>query len=56
MKGFSTGGNYVNFLTEDEGPERIAAALGNGIGRLTEVKRRWDPENRFRANRNIAPA
>ena len=56
MKGFSTGGNYVNFLTADEGPERIAAALGHGVGRLAEVKRRWDPENLFRTNRNIPPA
>ena len=30
MKAFSTGGTYINFLTEDEGPERIEAALGNG--------------------------
>lgn len=56
LKAFSTGGNYVNFLTEDEGPERIAAALGGSVGRLAEIKRRWDPENRFRTNRNIAPA
>ncbi|WP_430886904.1 BBE domain-containing protein [Halomonas gemina] len=23
--------------------------------RLAEIKRRWDPDNRFRVNRNIAP-
>jgi hypothetical protein len=56
MKAFSTGGTYVNFLTEDEGPERIEAALGGGLQRLTEVKARWDPQNVFRANRNIKPA
>lgn len=55
LREFSTGGNYVNFLTEDEGPERIAAALGASGGRLAEVKRQWDPENRFRVNRNISP-
>ncbi|MDI5933780.1 FAD-binding oxidoreductase [Halomonas kalidii] len=55
LKAFSTGGTYINFLTEDEGPERIAAALGPALGRLAEVKRRWDPDNRFRVNRNIAP-
>jgi len=27
MRSFSTGGTYINFLTEDEGPERIKAAL-----------------------------
>lgn len=55
LREFSTGGNYVNFLTEDEGPERIAAALGSSGDRLAEVKRQWDPENRFRVNRNIPP-
>lgn len=55
LREFSTGGNYVNFLTEDEGPERIAAALGASGDRLAEVKRQWDPENRFRVNRNISP-
>ncbi|MDX1488551.1 MAG: FAD-binding oxidoreductase [Acidiferrobacterales bacterium] len=56
MRSFSTGGTYINFLTEDEGPERIKAALGNGLQRLAEVKARWDPENVFRTNRNIKPA
>jgi FAD/FMN-containing dehydrogenase len=56
MKSFSTGGTYINFLTEDEGPERIEAALGKGLKRLAEVKARWDPENVFRSNRNIKPA
>ncbi len=56
MKSFSTGGTYINFLTEDEGPERIEAALGKGLARLAEVKAKWDPQNVFRTNRNIAPA
>jgi FAD/FMN-containing dehydrogenase len=56
MRSFSTGGTYVNFLTEDEGPERIAAALGKGLPRLAEVKAKWDPHNVFRTNRNIKPA
>ena len=56
MKEFSTGGTYINFLTEDESPERVAAALGGSITRLREVKARWDPDNVFRVNRNIAPA
>jgi len=55
MKSFSTGGTYINFLTEDEGPERIKAALGTGFQRLAEVKARWDPQNVFRTNRNIKP-
>jgi FAD/FMN-containing dehydrogenase len=55
MKSFSTGGTYINFLTEDEGPERMEAALGKGLKRLAEVKASWDPENVFRTNRNIKP-
>ncbi len=56
MKRFSTGGTYINFLTEDEGAERIEAALGKGLDRLGEVKSKWDPKNVFRTNRNIKPA
>jgi FAD/FMN-containing dehydrogenase len=56
LKQFSTGGTYVNFLTEEEGDDRIQAAYGSNYGRLAEVKRAWDPENRFRMNKNIAPA
>ncbi len=56
MKQFSTGGTYINFLTQDEGPERIEAALGKGLERLVEVKAKWDPQNVFRTNRNIKPA
>ncbi len=55
LKRFSTGGNYINFLTEDEGAERVEAALGAGMERLREIKARWDPHNFFRTNRNIAP-
>jgi len=56
MKSFSTGGTYINFLTQDEGPERTEAALGGALQRLAEIKKRWDPDNVFRTNRNIKPA
>jgi FAD/FMN-containing dehydrogenase len=55
MKPFGTGGNYINFLTQDEGPERVEAALGPAIKRLAEIKTKWDPDNFFRTNRNIKP-
>lgn len=55
LKVFSTGGTYINFLTEDEGVEREAAALGSAMKRLKEIKKKWDPENMFRTNRNIKP-
>ncbi len=56
MNPFSTGGTYLNFLTEDDGPERTEAALATGLRRLAEVKAQWDPQNVFRTNRNIQPA
>jgi len=51
---FGTGGGYVNFLTDDEG-ERVAAAYATNYPRLQAVKKRYDPENLFRVNLNIAP-
>ncbi|HEX9268589.1 MAG TPA: FAD-binding oxidoreductase [Candidatus Limnocylindria bacterium] len=55
MRRFSTGGTYVNFLTEEEGSERIKAAYGKNHARLVELKTKWDPTNLFRLNKNIAP-
>ncbi|MCM8749774.1 FAD-binding oxidoreductase [Thermomicrobiaceae bacterium CFH 74404] len=52
---FSTGGVYVNFLG-NEGEARVRAAYGANYARLAEIKRRYDPENVFRFNQNIAPA
>jgi FAD/FMN-containing dehydrogenase len=56
LKVFSTGGTYVNFLTEEEVGDRAHAAYGRNYGRLAEIKKRWDPANIFRANKNIKPA
>ncbi len=56
LRRFSTGGTYVNFLTEEEGDERIHAAYGSHYDRLVEIKTKWDPANLFRMNKNIAPA
>ena len=51
----STGGLYVNFLgNEDEA--LVRAAYGSKYSRLAEIKARYDPQNVFRANQNIAPA
>lgn len=52
---FSTGGAYINFMTDDEGGDRLAAAYGGNLERLVAVKTRWDPDNLFRTNKNIAP-
>ena len=49
-------GVYVNFLSE-EGAERVREAYTDKVwARLVEAKKRWDPENIFRMNQNIAPA
>jgi FAD/FMN-containing dehydrogenase len=55
MRRFSTGGTYINFLTEEEGEERIHAAYGKNYNRLVEVKTKWDPRNLFQMNKNITP-
>jgi len=48
-------GVYVNFLSE-EGDARVREAYTEEVwARLVEVKRKWDPENVFRMNQNIAP-
>jgi FAD/FMN-containing dehydrogenase len=56
MRRFSTGGTYINFLTEEEGEERIRAAYGKNYERLVEIKTKWDPGNLFHVNKNIKPA
>jgi FAD/FMN-containing dehydrogenase len=56
MRQFSTGGTYINFLTEEEGSDRIHDAYGKNYDRLVEVKTKWDPENLFRMNKNIVPS
>jgi FAD/FMN-containing dehydrogenase len=52
---YSSGGAYVNFLMDDEGGDRVRATYRDNYPRLIEVKRRYDPENRFRVNQNIDP-
>ncbi|WP_077002794.1 FAD-binding oxidoreductase [Variovorax sp. KK3] len=51
----ATASGYVNFLTEDEAG-RVADSYGTNYARLQAAKRRYDPENMFRMNLNIAPA
>jgi FAD/FMN-containing dehydrogenase len=55
LRRFSTGGTYVNFLSEEEVGDRVSAAYGDNYARLAEVKAAWDPSNLFRVNKNIAP-
>lgn len=55
IRGFSTGGNYVNFQLADDDAARTAAAYGDNFERLQRVKAEYDPRNVFRVNRNVAP-
>ena len=51
---FSTGGVYINFLTEEEGAERIEAAYGKAnLSRLGALKKKYDPQNLFRHTKNV---
>jgi FAD/FMN-containing dehydrogenase len=51
------GGGYLNYAPEDEPAQRVEQAFGaESFARLRAVKRRLDPENRFRFNANIPPA
>ena len=55
LKAYSTGGTYVNFLTEEEGADRIQDAYGGNYERLIDIKTQYDPDNFFRTNKNITP-
>jgi FAD/FMN-containing dehydrogenase len=56
LRRYSTGGVYVNFLTEEEGAERLKAAYrGTNYARLARLKANYDPDNLFRHNQNIEP-
>jgi FAD/FMN-containing dehydrogenase len=49
-------GVYVNFLGDDEGPDRVREAYGDAVyHRLVEVKTTYDPDNVFHHNQNIQP-
>ena len=48
-------GGYVNFASSDDA-QRAPADYGANHQRLTEVKRRYDPQNLFHLNQNIPPS
>lgn len=51
---FSTGGAYVNYLSEGE--DVSSAYSGARFQRLAAIKAQYDPANLFRFNQNIRPA
>ena len=51
----ATGGTYVNFLTEEEGADRIEAAYGRAtLDRLATLKRKYDPQDLFRHTKRVS--
>jgi hypothetical protein len=54
MRPFSTGSAYLNFTPE---ADRVAGAYGEEkYRRLVALKDKYDPDNVFRLNQNIAPS
>jgi FAD/FMN-containing dehydrogenase len=52
---YAAGRRWLNYLGDDDADDAVAAAYGPNYERLGEVKRRYDPDNVFRLNHNIAP-
>jgi FAD/FMN-containing dehydrogenase len=50
----SSQAGYINFMGADD-QDRIRKNYGPNYDRLVEVKRRYDPDNLFHLNQNIAP-
>jgi FAD/FMN-containing dehydrogenase len=56
MEPFMTGGVYLNF-EQDEGEEHVRAGYSpEKYARLVALKDKYDPNNLFRINQNIAPS
>ncbi len=57
MRPFSNGGVYLNFPGFDDLQDnRWQTSHGRNYDRLTRIKYKYDPSNRFRFNQNIMPA
>ena len=50
-----SGRRWLNYLGDDQGDDAIRAAYGPNYERLQQIKRRYDPDNVFHLNHNIAP-
>ena len=55
LETFGASDAYVNYLG-DEGSAAVKASYGVNYERLAQLKKKYDPENFFRFNQNIAPA
>ena len=50
-----TRGTAVNWLSDDEGADRVKLAYGPNYKRLAQLKYKYDPTNFFMLNNNILP-
>ena len=55
LRSFADGGAYVNYMAGDESAEAVKSAYEANFQRLVAVKRKYDPDNFFSGNQNIAP-
>jgi FAD/FMN-containing dehydrogenase len=55
LEAFGASDSYVNYLGND-GASAVRAAYGVNYERLAALKKKYDPDNFFRFNQNIAPA
>jgi FAD/FMN-containing dehydrogenase len=53
IRAYGTGGNYINFQTDDEPDARTQGSYRSNFARLQAAKQQYDPMNVFRVNRNI---
>jgi hypothetical protein len=58
IKKFGTGDVYLNFtgLANEDLDAGVDTQFGRNLERLGEIKAKYDPDNFFRVNNNIAPA
>jgi hypothetical protein len=52
---FFSGAMYLNYLTANAGAAGTKAAYGSNYRRLGILKKKYDPDNFFKSNRNIEP-
>ena len=55
LKDHTLPGAYINFMMDDEGEKRIADGYRENYAKLARIKAKYDPDNFFRVNQNIAP-
>jgi len=52
---FSREGGYINFQSADDA-DNAEKNYGATYARLADIKKKYDPDNVFRVNQNVAPA